>query len=287
MDINYIINQKFNTNKGYLYLIDLIKEKFPTFAINYDNLSNLKIEKMTIDEFYQSGYVGVYNAKTNTIKILVDIESLGIEISQENILDTFTHEFIHAISSKIDLNEKIILEGFNMRTLSFQPSFLVGINEGITQMITNELLEIKSDAYPFHTLIAYQLLFIVGKDKLLEYYSNNDIEGLGKLLLNYNLSFDLKRFAELNYYMYFYLNGENIPSMESVGTEIQKMILELTEGLSDDEKRKFASLIIDEEKAKLIMQFVPRESKTQADCGLKDIQNVKTTYLNKLGYKMK
>ena len=154
-------------------------------------------------------------------------------------------------------------------------------------MITNELLEKKSDAYPFHTLIAYQLLFIVGKDKLLEYYSNNDIEGFGKLLLNYNLNFDLKRFAELNYYMYFYLNGENIPSMESVGTEIQKMIIELTEGLSDLEKIEFANLIIDEEKAKLIMQFVPRESKTQADCGLKDIQNVKTTYLNKLGYKMK
>ena len=273
MDINYIINQKFNTNKGYLYLIDLIKEKFPTFAINYDNLSNLKIEKMTIDEFYQSGYVGIYNAKTNTIKILVDIESLGIELSQENILDTFTHELIHAISSKIDLNEKIILEGFN--------------NEGITQMITNELLEIKSDAYPFHTLIAYQLLFIVGKDKLLEYYSNNDIEGLGKLLLNYNLSFDLKRFAELNYYMYFYLNGENIPSMESVGTEIQKMILELTERLSDDEKRKFASLIIDEEKAKLIMQFVPRETKTKDDCGLKDIQYIKMEYLKNLDYKKK
>ena len=51
---------------------------------------------MTIDEFYQSGYVGIYNAKTNTIKIIVTISNVKFIVLFFNkfILKTEAQYFI-------------------------------------------------------------------------------------------------------------------------------------------------------------------------------------------------
>ena len=46
MNIDTIINRHFNTDKGFNYLVDFIKIKFPNLSINEENLKTLKIIKM-------------------------------------------------------------------------------------------------------------------------------------------------------------------------------------------------------------------------------------------------
>ena len=160
--INEKINEKYNTDKGYMYFVDLLIEKYPSFNINLDNLGELEIDRVTQELFYDSGFVGVYTARENKIRLFTNYDEDGnkyfsdINISDEELINTFVHEFIHCISSKIDDN--VIYEGFNMRC-NGQSSYFLGINEGITQMITDDLLECESDAYIFQTI----LLFIINE----------------------------------------------------------------------------------------------------------------------------
>ena len=65
--INEIINKKYNTNKGYLYLIELINKRFPTFHIDYEKLENLVIKEMDFSYFEENGVVAEYRVKNNEI----------------------------------------------------------------------------------------------------------------------------------------------------------------------------------------------------------------------------
>ena len=41
MNIDEIVNRYFNTDKGYLFLVDLVRQKCPTLKINEDNLEQI------------------------------------------------------------------------------------------------------------------------------------------------------------------------------------------------------------------------------------------------------
>lgn len=283
MEINKLINKKFNTDRGYLYIIDLIKSIFPTFKINSDNLENLKIEKMSSDEFLKDGCVGVYYVETNTIKLFTNFSMFGEKITDEEFIDTFIHELVHAITSRVDFKQNIIFEGLNMRKINGQSSYLVAINEGITQMIVNILLNRKSDAYPFHTLIAFQIADIIGIDKLIELYSTNNVNLFVAEILKIDPNFEINNFVIMNYIVYECLTGKKIVGAEAIGTDIQKFLIDLSLKREDINKiYKFYDLMIDENKANEIMMNSPNGAENLEECCLKGIDKLSDYYLDKI-----
>lgn len=183
--INNIINKKYGTDKGYLYFVDLIKEIFPTFIINDINLKDLNIIEMPEEYYKKTNFVGEYVARTNTIKLLTKFENYIV--SEDELLETFLHEFVHALTSKIV--NGIIYEGLNQRKDGIN-SYFVALNEGITQYIVNILLRKKSDAYSFETNIATQLGIVIGLENLIKFYSSNDFQNFVSTLKNINPDLD-------------------------------------------------------------------------------------------------
>ena len=202
--LNEIINNYFNTDKGILYLVDLIREKYPNFNINEDNLKNLSIVEMDVPYFEQTGFVGEYVADKKVIKVVKKetLSKYGSLFTDRDIIDTFLHELLHALTTKIDKDNGFILEGINLRRiLDNNNSYFLSLNEGITQYFTNDLLDITdNDAYVFESKVAELLSLIVGKESLIESYSNNNInsflsnlnglsEGMGQQIFVANIYF--------------------------------------------------------------------------------------------------
>lgn len=260
MNINDIIKSHFGVDKDYTYLIDIIKDKYKTFKINEDNLKNLIIEAMSKEEFFRTGFVGIYQIEKNRIGIFTNKDQNGnkivdANISNEELLDTFLHELIHALTSKIDENGNI-LEGINIRQ-NGSNSILLALNEGITQMISDDILGSFSDAYPFLKTFASQLSILIGKDNLIKYYSNNDIEGLVSTIdqiAGKGFTFNL-----INKINAFNLVTQNIleDGGAFIGDSIQNDLLMLRDKLNMKQNEEFNNLIIDSKKAKELSSMLP------------------------------
>ena len=274
--INEIINRRYNTDKGYLYLIDLLKEKYPDFNINEENLNKLSIEEVSKEMFLETSFVGVYTAKDNKIRIFTnyDIDGNeiipGIEITEEELINTFLHELIHCVSSKVD--GEMIYEGFNMR-VDGQSSYFLGINEGITQMVTDDILGYKSDAYVFQTIIARQLGEIVGKDNLVKAYSNNDIMMFEDLVMSKDCNFNFKDFIINNFYFNLIVNGHLFNNAEMIGTNIQEQLLLLG-------KDKINDLVLNSNRINELVHLLPIDVFSFSDIGFDDIDNVVNKYMD-------
>ena len=275
--INEIINKKFNTDKGYLYFCDLIKEKYPSFKINEENINNIIIEELTQEEFIETQFVGVYTAKNNTIKVFTNRDKNNekiydeIDLTDDELINTFLHELIHCMTSKV--NEDMILEGINMRMPDGQSSYFLGINEGITQMITDDLLETKSDAYIFQTIFAKQLAEILGKDKLLEMYSNNQNNEFIESIMQIDPNFDIQSFVINSYYFNALVNGTNIPEARQIGTEIQLDLLNL-QAKTNTKNENFDSLVLTKEKVLELSANLPYIVISLRDCGFSNIEQL-------------
>ena len=286
--INELINKKFNTSKGYLYLVDLIRSKYPTLKINENNLKELSIVEMSQEYFHRTGFVGIYIASRNEIQILNEIETADYKITPDEIIETFTHELVHALTT--EMTTEVILDGLNLRRHTGESSYFLALNEGVTQYIVNNLLGEKSDAYPFETNIALQLANIVGIEKLVEYYSRHKIEALLKTLKSIDKDFD-ERSSVLNMSAISKVllgeleNGQELEDKTRV-TEIQKQLLSLhlKSGTSND--KAFLELMLDENKAEEILKqsiaFVNNPYLSIVDVGFMKINDIKEIYAEKL-----
>lgn len=258
MDINEIINRKFNTTRGYMYFVDRIIEKYPSFKINEENLKTLSIVEMSNEYFNQTGFVGEYVAKRNEIKILVKSPVAIYELTDDEIIETFLHELIHALTTYIREEIDQILEGINLRRLSDSvSSFFLGLNEGITQYIVNDLLEIKSDAYPYETNLVEKLELIIGKDNLLKYYSNNDISSLENSIKNIDPLFNFQKLIFDIYCMHLIVSLQNYEykDVETYirGTNIEQLLLNLYLSTNREFDDEYFSLCMNSEKiAKIV-----------------------------------
>ena len=226
--------------------------------------------------FLESAFVGIYTVKDNTIRIFTNYDSdgnviiPGIEISDDELINTFLHEFIHCISSKID--NEIVYEGFNMR-MDGQSSYFLGINEGITQMITDDLLGYQSDAYVLQTIFARQLGEIVGKDSLVKTYSNNDIGMFEDLVMGIDNNFNFKEFIVNTYYFNLINCGYLFNNSEKIGTNIQEQLLLLG-------KDKIKSLVLDSFKLFELRQLLPVKFSDISEIGFEEIDNVINKYMD-------
>lgn len=286
--INEIINKKYNTNKGYMYFIDLIKERYPEFKINYENLTNLTICEMTQSYFQEHKVVAEYVASRNEIKLLHQIDSIGYTFTEEELVDSFLHELIHAITSRVDVD--MILEGINQRNQKNQASYFVAINEGITQLIANDLLGKVSDAYLFETNVAEQLAIILGKDKLFKIYSENNTDGLIQAIYKIDEGFNIRKFIINVWASYmvingFLTNGEEYEDTIRV-TEIQKQLLSLYLKTTKTNYSEYLNIMLDSEKADEIVN--PRELRGRTtlrdinELGFLHIDSPKNSLLKKI-----
>ena len=182
MNIEQLINKKFNTDKGVLYFIELLHKEFPTLKMNLEVLPKLNVVEMSEEYYQQTGFVAEFVYDRSEIKLLTKSEGTD-RLTEDEILKSFFHELVHAVSSKSD--EKYIYEGLNIRDKNTKEnSPLLGLNEGITQYIVNKVLGEQKDVYPYQTLFAAQLATIIGDDNLMECYSNNSNVQLQEILSN-------------------------------------------------------------------------------------------------------
>lgn len=273
--INNIINKKYNTDRGYLYFIDLLLEKYPDFQINYDNLNKLEISSITKSVFLESGFSGVYTFQDNKIRIFNNIDENGkeifkdITISDDELINAFLHELIHAITSKE--NDGIIYEGFNMRH-NGQSSYFLSINEGVTQMITDDLLGEESDAYIFQTIFVRQLAEIIGKEKLVSMYSKNDIDSLADAISSIDKNFDFRGLVVDTYLFNLINSGYNIQGSEKIGTKIQESLISLNKTVSKE--NDFNSYVLNEEIVLKLAKYLPIRVNSLGDCGFEGINSI-------------
>ncbi|HOZ54020.1 MAG TPA: hypothetical protein PKY25_01650 [Bacilli bacterium] len=239
--VNNIINKKYNTNKGYLYLLDLLKIRFPNFNINFDNLKEIKFEVMNDEYANRTQRCAEYRFGTNTLLINpIMIEKNQKEQKDDLFLNSFLHELIHCVTSKKEvINNKYvyIVEGVNLRSENNDDSLFLGINEGLTQYITNQTLGMEDISYRLDVRVVEQLVSILGENYLIECYSNNKYNELGKELGN--------KFLNDSYLGHYAVLGLIEPAMMTgLLTRLQNSLVELY-NMRDCTDTKFYESVFD------------------------------------------
>jgi hypothetical protein len=278
MNIDVIVNRYFNTDKGYTYLIDLIKNKYPNFVINEDNLKRLKVKTMSKEEFMRTSFSGIYKYSINTIEIFTNIDENGnkifeLDLTDEELINTFLHELIHALTSKKDKDNNIN-EGLNIRTQEGDNSIFLGINEGITQLITDDILGKESDAYPFETAFAKQLALIIGKDKLVALYSSNNYGLFVDTLTKIGSSVNIPEFIHKIFLFHHMCKGLIDDGGYGLGSSIQKDLIDLYKASGINQDLEFESLLLGRDKINKYMEFIPIKYDDIKYLGFYDIDNL-------------
>jgi len=275
MDFNELINTYYKTDKGYLYLVDLIKLKFPALKINEEVLKTLKIDIMGKEEFKKTGFTGIYVASGNTIRIFLNKDLNGnkivnYDLKDVEIINTFLHELIHALTSKIDLDGNCF-EGLNIRKVNGENSYLLPFNEGITQMIADDIMEYESDAYPFYVNFARQIANVIGKDNLLYAYSSNNPNVLVDEIGKYSKEFNTFKFIEKIYYFDLICRGYMQDGGYNLGSSIQQDLINLHKNTNKEINR---DLLFDVNKIKKYMEYIPFSYSEIDDLGFGNIEEI-------------
>lgn len=192
--VNNLFNYYFQTDKGYMCIIDLLKKEFPEIKIDFSNLENLQFVEMSESEYQSSRSHGIYRVSENKIYVYKDKTE-----TMENIVDTLVHEMIHSVTSKIVDN--LIIEGFNFRE-NLESSVFLYLNEGITQYIANRIMKSRSDAYPFESKLIEQLLVFGNDNELIQGFFNMDFKVLLIYLQKIDKDLDIHSFINKTYYSF-------------------------------------------------------------------------------------
>ena len=254
-EINQIINKLFQTDLGYKYILNKIRTIMPYLKINEKNLENFTVQKIDYEYCVLNNFIGEYIAKENTIKIFLDLQDLGID--EKDIVEIFTHEFIHLLTSKYT-QKGTLIEGLNTRNNEKTDSIFLGLNEGITQMIAEDILNAKKiNAYPFQTNISRKLSLIIGKERLIELYSKHDTKGLMQEITKIDNTIDVEAFIKQVNSLHTFTSGADDIEMKGIGTQIEQTLIDLyiKSGIQKDED--FSKLIIDEDTARNLAKLVP------------------------------
>lgn len=154
--------------ENFMTLIEIFIKNFPNVSLERlnKNLETLKIKKVSR---FVTNYHAYYNGSSNT---------LYINYHKINDDDDIRHIMMHQLLNIITYNG--IFSGFN------QNNFFNALNEGFTEIITNNLVGNEGDnTYYDDEVIATNLLSsIVGYDVMENCYFNNDAKGLMEELIN-------------------------------------------------------------------------------------------------------
>ena len=261
--IEEIINKKYNTTEGVKYLYKMIQEKYPYLITSPENFETLSIGEISKEEFLSTALCGVYLARENKIKYFTAEDNDGnpvlkdggkdVIISDDKLLETFIHEFIHMVTSKVEQKKDgtyEVNEGFNVRLIypeGFVSLIPLGINEGITQMIALDILgKDYSDAYPLETNIAKKLALILGKEKLIKMYANHAKEELVSSLNRIDSSKDIMDLINDIYNVHMNISRNEDISIYGLGTRIESDLADLYLMSNQDKDEEYKDLLLTE-----------------------------------------
>ncbi len=119
-----------------------------------------------------------YDAKRNTLFIFGDIN----KYSNKQIKHFVTHGLVHMSARYEDSDGKVKV---GLKDISDSFTDFSSIDEGVTELITNEIEPPNTNEYNvLQQVQASRLSQIIGKDDLLQWYSNADYEGLKEKMLD-------------------------------------------------------------------------------------------------------
>ena len=197
-----IINEERIKNMPYnniiLNFIDYITKNIDkdNLAIFYHNINKLIIKYNPEDKKAS----GEYNPIDNSILINKN--------KMEKIEEILPHELFHLFSIYYDKINDIAYAGFGQ--FSKKVGIGLGITEGYTQLLTERYLDhsitLEEDffktPYAFHTVISKNIEEIIGKEKMLKFYSNADLQSFIKELGKYTSSKEIIKFIMKLDYLY-------------------------------------------------------------------------------------
>ena len=176
---------------GYLDNKDVSDE---VFKIANDNLKTIVDTSSWSRSFFQCFYfaAGAYSVKSHSIAMNKFIEIRNMVMNKANNIEhTLVHELLHAASS-YRTNDKL---GSGFHISGNNGSIGVGINEGYTDYLTNNILNHeRGTGYTYEVKVIELLELIVGDDKLLNFYFKSDLYGLVNELSKYQDMDRVKQF---------------------------------------------------------------------------------------------
>lgn len=164
-------NLEVDTNLLIKEFIELIRNKYNFINLdnNINNLVDLKIVYVSEFKNFDKRTYGYFDKKSNIIYIKKDKFNKHV----------FFHELLHALTYKY--RKGYFYCGISMNKLG------ESLNEGITEYIIDDLLDTNTKfIYSFNKKIIELLEPIIGKDLLIDYYFNSDLNSLINDLIKYS-----------------------------------------------------------------------------------------------------
>ena len=243
-----------NTSKVEIDINGIIKNLEESFSISLSRKPILSISKYDKGLFAAASNDGS-TVFLNSLYFSTENGRYYIESSNNDLLTMrLTHELVHVFSDSYgksgicsnDNNEKYALN--NKIGKSYLLDYNDALNEGITQMFTDEVLGKKTncfaDGYYHYKKIAQILKFLFGTDVMMDSYFNHS-SSLQKCMNRYcdNLFEVINQKLTYSYYIYHVMKHEDIKEILNADLEIES---DICRSLRNELFNECLELIIDD-----------------------------------------
>ena len=194
--INYknIISYEFSEEIAKFARIMTTNFSSENLVILYNNINDLKIEKIYMNEFLEHIKNIIFKRGTKDLNVAgYNVFLNRVRIEEEYVDIDMPHELFHMASSVYDKEKKVLY-----------------INEGYTEWMVakyyDESILSDSTSYKYLCNVARNLDEIVGKDKMENLYLKANLKGLVEELVKYNSYDNVMHFISATDYLYHNLN---------------------------------------------------------------------------------
>ena len=211
--INYknIISYEFSEEIAKFARIMTTNFSSENLVILYNNINDLKIEKIYMNEFLEHIKNIIFKRGTKYLNVAgYNVFLNRVRIEEEYVDIDMPHELFHMASSVYDKEKKILYTGFVQTIIKENRNIGDGINEGYTEWMVakyyDESILSDSTSYKYLCNVARNLDEIVGKDKMENLYLKANLKGLVEELVKYNSYDNVMHFISASDYLYHNLN---------------------------------------------------------------------------------
>ena len=211
--INYknIISYEFSEEIAKFARIMTTNFSSENLVILYNNINDLKIEKIYMNEFLEHIKNIIFKRGTKDLNVAgYNVFLNRVRIEEEYVDIDMPHELFHMASSVYDKEKKILYTGFVQTIIKENRNIGDGINEGYTEWMVakyyDESILSDSTSYKYLCNVARNLDEIVGKDKMEKLYLKANLKGLVEELVKYNSYDNVMHFISATDYLYHNLN---------------------------------------------------------------------------------
>lgn len=211
--INYknIISYEFSEEIAKFARIMITNFSSENLVILYNNINDLKIEKIYMNEFLEHIKNIIFKRGTKDLNVAgYNVFLNRVRIEEEYVDIDMPHELFHMASSVYDKEKKVLYTGFVQTIIKENRNIGDGINEGYTEWMVakyyDESILSDSTSYKYLCNVARNLDEIVGKDKMENLYLKANLKGLVEELVKYNSYDNVMHFISATDYLYHNLN---------------------------------------------------------------------------------